>query len=503
MKSIKYSNKGFSLVELIAAVAILAVVVTPLLHSFVTSTNISRKATIISEATLAGKNILETIDATSVSEWQEIVTNGRAADLLKDEDIDVSVTPIGRFDRNGILETDNGNFTVGLTNIKGGNNLYDAKVEFTRGDIDETYEDANGIAKDSTSHGLYLINDEDISKYTGMDGVFCQSELKTANPDILVDKAYEQKAKIESEVPEKYNSRERYIFIQTWKDSEGFVYADVYYTYKFNYTVLDRDGYPTESTKNWPVEFNIGNTDVTFHYSLFPGGFQPRNKDGSVSLYLMYFPDYYKYKNEDTGAEGVRAHKDIIDVFNVAEEGHEVDLKVFIYKQKPIWYNSETDTYDELNTSGVMYPVEIHMFKPDDYEISGDVDDRETLIYTNALQNFTDTDIINFKFVVAQASYQGDINYDDFEYNPEDPYSPQIWYGSENANYATTFNLIRREKEIRIYNIKITLYPKNSFIPAKDISEEVYGGKTYNIVDTTGSSFSGEPVYIVEGSKTP
>ena len=166
MKRRKFNNKGFSLVELIAAVAILAVVVTPLLHSFVTSTNISRRATRITEATLAGKNILEAVDARPIAEFQKITDTNLAAELLGNGGDTVDITPIGEFDVGGdIVPDDEGGFDIALQNIRAGNAYYDAKVEFSRGDSQPSYADSNGNRVDSTSYGIYEINSERIAVY--------------------------------------------------------------------------------------------------------------------------------------------------------------------------------------------------------------------------------------------------------------------------------------------------------------------------------------------------
>lgn len=57
------SKKGFTLVELLASVAILALIISPLIHSFITSATTSRRSHIVGDATLASRNILETIRA--------------------------------------------------------------------------------------------------------------------------------------------------------------------------------------------------------------------------------------------------------------------------------------------------------------------------------------------------------------------------------------------------------------------------------------------------------
>lgn len=63
-----YSDKGFTLVEVIIAVVIMAIAAIPLLHAFSTSANTSSKALIKMRATNAAENIMEDIKGMTVEE---------------------------------------------------------------------------------------------------------------------------------------------------------------------------------------------------------------------------------------------------------------------------------------------------------------------------------------------------------------------------------------------------------------------------------------------------
>ena len=60
------NNKGFSLVELLIATVILAIVVAPLLHTFVTAANTTARSRQIGDATLVSENIAERVEATAL-----------------------------------------------------------------------------------------------------------------------------------------------------------------------------------------------------------------------------------------------------------------------------------------------------------------------------------------------------------------------------------------------------------------------------------------------------
>ena len=503
MRTLIKNNKGFSLVELIAAVAILAVVVTPLLHSFVTSTKISYRATEINQTTLAAKNILEAVDARPISEYQEISDSNLASQLLSDSDNTVKIMPIGKFNYLGNLETDNGDFVIGLQNLKVGSSTYDAKVEFTRGDKEASYTDANGATIKSTSNGLFLINDEEIAKYSGMDAVFSQSYIKTANPDLLVEEAYATQKKMDDAnrvnaeqtgsgtvfnfLPNRKNaSRQRVIELTVIKKDDGLIYATITYSYTFTYTYIDGTGRPQEGS--WG---GLNNSNTRFKYSLFPGGYQPKNKDGSISIYIMYYPETQKNV------------EDRIIINNFGYDSYDVNMKVFLYKQFPMNYDEETNKYTESTSfpSDGTYRPYIRIYKPESFEIYNDdeAEKRETLIYTNIDQGMPDGTSPNFAVANVDVDPEEFIHYD-----PDDPDSVlNITHGWVNNNYADSFSLVRKENDIRIYNIKVSLYKKGSFVPNTVTGSVTVDGINYTTVDTKASSFTGKPIYVVEGSKTP
>lgn len=72
----KVNNAGFSLVELLVSIVILAIIVVPLLNSFLTAARTNAKAKRVLEATTAGQNLVEDIKAKSV---EDFVTGGAAS----------------------------------------------------------------------------------------------------------------------------------------------------------------------------------------------------------------------------------------------------------------------------------------------------------------------------------------------------------------------------------------------------------------------------------------
>lgn len=84
-KEKQLNNGGFSLVELLIAIVILAIIVVPLLHSFVTSARTSAKARNTMHATAIAEDVMEDFEAYSI---EEMAKQYRDAGFTAQEDAD-------------------------------------------------------------------------------------------------------------------------------------------------------------------------------------------------------------------------------------------------------------------------------------------------------------------------------------------------------------------------------------------------------------------------------
>lgn len=82
----KLNNRGLSLVELLVAVTILAIITVPMLHMFVTSGKINAKSRVTLRATFLAQNVLESLKAYHVEELQDQF-NGREDFVLIDRSL--------------------------------------------------------------------------------------------------------------------------------------------------------------------------------------------------------------------------------------------------------------------------------------------------------------------------------------------------------------------------------------------------------------------------------
>lgn len=282
-KRLKQNNKGFTLVELIASVAILAVVSAPIIHAFITSATNTQKARNAGEASMACQNVQETIKTCTIAEFCEF--RDPADRMLTGTTLESTVA-------------DGSDRIVKLRNITAGGGKYDAKITFS----EPTDTDASG-----TPQKLHAINAKDVVEYTDMTGVFSQNSTEASNPDIAADNLFKAENK---GVPfDQTVTKDRNIIINASSvTANGIrkVYVDVVYEYTYTYA---KNG----AAYSYPIKMS---------FAVFPSGHAV--EEGEVtSAYIMYFPNY-------TFDSAVK-HTDI-DEFVINNTGDE-KMKFFIIKQ--------------------------------------------------------------------------------------------------------------------------------------------------------------------------
>ncbi len=167
-KTRRNANAGFTLVELLVGVMILAIVVAPLLHAIVTSANVAKKSREAQNATLASKNVIETLNAMEISQILSQVRSGAGPDGIAADagfylySADDGYTEVA--DPNTV-QTGQNIYYIGLKNITSANSTFDAMVKL----------DASGFAQ----------NAEEVSIHTPMNAVFSQPDSPVQNPDAL------------------------------------------------------------------------------------------------------------------------------------------------------------------------------------------------------------------------------------------------------------------------------------------------------------------------------
>lgn len=214
------NNSGFSLVELLIAVTILAIIVTPLLHSFLTSIRTNAKARNTMHATAIAEDVMEEFEAYGIDGMREIYKNAGYTEQL-DADVDGDgAADNGSYRFTGTDgDTTSGNYDVEVllnpapyTSI---NNTKIADIQNLAGSLnavymedpdeaEKIYGDIDKVSADN-SNGKNLKYIETITKKTitiNIDSV--KLDLDTGNGENVVTEAYIVSASVKYELKEGY-----------------------------------------------------------------------------------------------------------------------------------------------------------------------------------------------------------------------------------------------------------------------------------------------------------
>ena len=108
MKQLRDDNNGLSLIEVMVAIIILAIVVTPFLHSFVTTANANAKAKSMHRATTVAQSVVESLKGDSLIDISKEFNVNWTLTNLSDNPTGVAATTYYECDENGNQITDEG-----------------------------------------------------------------------------------------------------------------------------------------------------------------------------------------------------------------------------------------------------------------------------------------------------------------------------------------------------------------------------------------------------------
>lgn len=283
----KLDNRGFSLVELLVAVLILAVITVPMLQMYVMSARTAAKSRQAGDATTAAQNIVETIQARNVAQ----VLSTKQPDF---SDVAALFGPGVTADVS--LDSASGAGTVTLSGVSSGSSTFDAEVTMNP----ENYRAAGSI------------NDKEITQYTAMDGVYYQK-----SDDMDVDKLAE----------DEFNQEHSDAVLQTRRRAINIHVSNsgtkVQFTYTFGYRWTDTSG-------GEPVERHRTESITMPETELFPEGYPA---DGESFSVYMFFNPYYISDNSP--------YQDDITINNTDN----LDCSVFLVKQNTSPTASEETGY--------------------------------------------------------------------------------------------------------------------------------------------------------------
>ncbi|MFP3154210.1 type II secretion system GspH family protein [Lachnospiraceae bacterium ZAX-1] len=187
-------NRGVSLLELLIAVAILAIMIAPLMHLFVTSANLNRKGRQMDAATNAATNLMEMVKTT---ELDDMLPEDLASATTATADGSLFGLPATFMATPAETSIDADKYTITIDSLPyhgNGNSggFYHAVVtlnpeEYSKPKVDPTPEDT------TNNDWIDLVNDNEIVKFVP-GSIRSGTELIPQNTDLLVLKLLRKEA---------------------------------------------------------------------------------------------------------------------------------------------------------------------------------------------------------------------------------------------------------------------------------------------------------------------
>ncbi len=430
----KLNNKGFSLVELLLAVALLAIVVLPLLQIFTLGADITRRSRKIGEATAVAQNIQETIVACGV-------------DAVRGKDESNHMTDVFALDMLGGISS--GNTTVSADGsqiiIRGFDLGYedkklDAKVLFDPVGNEKAIYQREGDT--DVNRSLWTVNGKSIAQYSEMRlHIYSQPFITSQNPD---DKANQDFLFL---YPGAKNiTRDRSIIIDVTSEPERDplthkilkvnVRASLVFEYQYYFDLPDEgetDCYDTltEPPMNEPFKYSI---DPISSY------------DEEVACFLMYYPFY----------DGVSAEEIIINI-DKNNDNPPLKFKLFLVKQVPMIKTDEGTYYSILDEAVSAQVRDDYLNKDRNYEFS--ISEYHNKNYTIELDSFgnpTDKMMNVYTNAHRQIGDSSQAILGDYEYKIKSPHSSGYFFFSLPSMLRN--QLVKTAPENRLYNVTIEIY---------------------------------------------
>ncbi len=403
MKS-KLNNKGFSLIELLIAVIILALVTVPILSLFTASMRTAVKSGEIGAATTTAQNVAEMVEALDFSD----VIN--SPELLFDTGAHYM-----KFEGNRYFKmTQPGNIGesehhVGITGLSEAGHNFDVMITFDPG--------ADGSE-------LNALNTEEITRFTGVDGSYGQAISERDNPDIVSL----ENSKLEANIyPESILvAKQRHIILDIYHDAaEDTANATVAYEYRYTYEFTPD---PLNAPQYKELIVFSGDEVNPSEVELFTASHHGATDDPPI-IGLFYYPWY-----EDTTLSSVfplptGSNDDIITIRNHGN----ITPTVLLVKQKDA---DMSDSELALKESGYRPKINLqHLNSGDDPNAwNGE-------LYTNMVENLGNEMPIT------------GINYNISEIG-------SVW--SLLLTDVPDGSLVKKDELTRLFNVKIEVFEEGS-----------------------------------------
>lgn len=398
-KSIRIKN-GFTLVELLIAIAILAVITVPMLTAFISSANANSRARRKMEATTAAQNVMENIKAVGVQSYLDSLKIGPDAS---------NHYTYAAPDSNGIYNLDNSDETASGVLVP--QQIINGKTFRFKVELDPTTESGQVNTYNSES----LANIPEMN--TLADAFFSESEAadKKVIEEYMASESISLAGyKSESAIKSALQREMDIVITNTDPEHNGTTKVNVKCIYR-----LDSN----ESTKKEVTYLLYDNSDI---------------QDGKLNaVYFFYTPLYY-LKTAGTSV------KDTIKILNNTSSTKSFDAKVYLIKQHSS--NLAIENTNELN-----YSVDLSVEEMDpDYTINWPPQNgyrAKTTVLTNIGFDINDT-------ATQRSTQWANVNY---------KCSGNSTVTSEDAEkYLGITTIDNSMTSTRLYSVKIEVYVEGS-----------------------------------------
>lgn len=279
MKKARLGSGGFSLLELLIGITMLAIIVVPVLHAFLTSSKTSVKAREVRNQTVAAQNILEIYESTDIARLiGDLEKYGQLASfnaVAQTSALYAYDPESGGYEQVTAGSADSGDgpaYKIVLTGV--GDGKYDAVLSIS-------------AAKYSRCNSVGIVD------YKPMDAVYIQPEPgDDSNPDVIAAKDFASQAQIDSGIEWDYHyfldKMARTVTVTARKigGQSGVVSCTAQFSYetRFVYTLTDDSTEPPTVT----VHERDYTADIT---SDFYSGSYTEGGDCLYGLYFFYYPN--------------------------------------------------------------------------------------------------------------------------------------------------------------------------------------------------------------------
>ena len=403
-KGFRHDNRGLTLVELLVSVMILGIIAAPLLHAFVSSAGTAAKSRALGDATLAARNVAETIDATHMDTLVSSLNDGSADSLFLAE-LAAAELPEGAAE----LEKGASSYGFKLYGLPSGGRDFDARVTMDA----SRFPDANNVL---------------VTKYMPMDVVFSQPSSAGQNPDFQAAMDFSAVAvgdSGDSSFDTDYFLRHmtRTITVTVAREETGGkITARAYYDYScevsYTHTATAEDGTQIEEIRSLSL---LDFAD----YEFFRG-------TELTSIYFFFFPSY-------------TVEDDLIWIENLDD----LEFSFFLIKQKALVLGGDGVTVsampdDEIRENEGYYNPIVKLWEPVKRPMP------HASLYSNI--NADVSGLVPGDYTPSAFSY--DVYYGE----------GRVWYSSKTLSGT----LVATEPQNRFFRVAVDIYPAGADMDTED-----------------------------------